>query len=487
MKDVAMVERYSIDLRGAENRVLCRMFIPGEEDLIQGASRIPDVVHRCLDLTEEQVERTLQAVEREFEGRHRDLRDHFDAHFRAVAHLVTSSISDERKLLIGAYLTQEYAIEAAAYFNPSIVPHPSDPDPSGGTQRFVLSVRAVGEGHISTIVFRSGYVAADGSIALDAASPYASIRANRYTILRRRYVRQSAIEAGIDSTDLELVLGMLPDKFTMEDLLSTLSQSDPRGMRNTTSDEFVEVMQEIARSSYEVDFLEDSRLSERVLWPTDADERRGMEDARFVRLTDDDEPVRYRASYTAFDGAHVCSRVIETDDFRSFSSMKLTGPGAQNKGLAFFPRKVNGMYLALSRWDRESISLTTSEDSYHWNDVQSIDGPRSSWELVHIGNCGSPIELPDGWLVLTHGAGAMRQYAMGAILLDRDDPTKVIGRLEEPLLKPSDTERNGYVPNVVYSCGALLHGDHIIIPYGVSDWRIRFASISVSDLLQKMN
>jgi predicted GH43/DUF377 family glycosyl hydrolase len=480
------IERYDIDLGGSPNRVLCRMFVPGEEDLIRGPSRIPEVVDRCLALTESDVENTLSAVERDFSSRHRNLREQFLSHYRAVAGLAPEDISPERQLLIGAYLTQEYAIEGAAYFNPSIVAHPEEPDSDTGTLRFILSVRAVGEGHISTIVFRSGFITSDGAITIDEPSPYASIRAHRYTVLRRRYVRQSAIEAGIDSTDLELVLGMLPDKFTSEDLLATLSQLDPRGMRNTTSDEFVAAVQDITRNSYEVDFADDLMLSERVLWPTAPDERRGMEDARFVRLQDEDEPVRYRASYTAFDGTQVSSRILETDDFRSFSSMRLTGPGAQNKGMAFFPRRLNGRYLALSRWDRESISLTVSEDSYHWNDVHRIEAPEQPWELVHIGNCGSPIEVPEGWLVLTHGAGAMRQYAIGAMLLDRADPAKVIGRLEEPLLKPTEDERNGYVPNVVYSCGALIQGPRLIIPYGISDWRIRFAAFDVEELLGRM-
>lgn len=480
------VERHSLELHGATDRVLCRMFVPGEEDLIRGPSRIPEVVGRALELRESDVLATLDALERDFGSRHRSLREQFDSHHRAVAHLVPGSISRERQLLIGAYLTQEYAIEGAAYFNPSIVPHPDEPDADSGTLRFVMSVRAVGEGHISTIVFRTGRISREGEITVDASSRYASIRAQRHTVVRRRFVRQAAVEAGLDCTDLELVLGMLPDKFTSEDLLATLSQLDPAGLRDTASDEFVSVVEEIARSSYEVDFDTDLALSERVLWPTSPDERRGMEDARFVRLLDDDEPVRYRASYTAFDGARVSSRILETDDFRSFSSMRLTGPGAQNKGVAFFPRRVAGRYLALSRWDRESISLTVSEDSYHWNDVHKLEGPDRPWELVHIGNCGSPIEIPEGWLVLTHGAGAMRQYAIGAMLLDRDDPTKVIGRLQEPLLTPTEDERNGYVPNVVYSCGAVLHESNLVIPYGMSDWRIRFATVQLADLVEAM-
>ena len=482
-----MLERLPVELTGSTDRVLCRMFIPGEEDLIRGPSRIPEVVSRCMELSKTQVSTTLQAVERDFSGRHRHLRDEFSSHFRAVAHMVEDDVSAERQLLIGAYLTQEYAIEGAAYFNPSIVPHPDEPDAELGNLRFIMSVRAVGEGHISTIVFRSGCVTSSGEVVIDSPSPYTTIRAKRYTILRRRYVRQSAIEAGLDSTDLELVLGMLPDKFTAEELLAALNQIDPRGLRNTTSDELISTMQDIARNTYEADFPEDSTLSERVLWPMASEERRGMEDLRLVRLGDEDEPVRYRGSYTAFDGTCVQSRVLETDDFRSFSSMSLTGKGSQNKGMAFFPRCIDGRYVALSRWDRESMSLTISEDSYHWNDVRPIEMSKEPWELVHVGNCGSPIEVDDGWLVLTHGAGAMRQYAIGAMLLDKNDPGRVLGRTSEPLLKASDEERNGYVPNVVYSCGALIHADRLTIPYGISDWRIRFASVAMSDLLSAIS
>ncbi len=463
------------------------MFVPGEEDLIRGPSRIAEVVGRCLEVPEARIAGVIESVERDFAGRHRNLRGQFLEHFNAVSHLIPDPVSTERQLLIGAFLTQEYAIEGAAYFNPSMVPHPDEPDTDRGTLRFIMSVRAVGEGHISTIVFRSGSIGSGGVISVDEASPFASIRAHRHTVLRRRYVLQAAIEAGLDSTDLELVLGMLPDKFTSEELLSSLGQLDPRGLRNLASDDFVEVMHEISKSSYEVDFTEDSVLSERVLWPTSPDERRGMEDARFVRLLDEDEPVRYRASYTAFNGFEVSSRLLETDDFRSFSSVPLTGPGAQNKGLAFFPRRIGGRYCAVSRYDRESISLAFSEDSYHWNDIHSLAKPVEPWELVHMGNCGSPIELDDGWLVLTHGAGAMRQYAMGAMLLDRDDPTNVLGRTRLPILAATEEERNGYVPNVVYSCGGIVHDGRLVIPYGMSDWRIGFASMDVQEILGCMD
>ena len=479
-------QRTSLSLHGDSERVLCRLFIPGEEELINGHSRIPQVLQRALSLKEDVVVRTLHTVEKQFESRHKNLKGQFDAHFRAVSHLVKEPISDERKALIGAFFTQEYALEGAAYFNPSIVPFPNEGEEDSDTLRFILSVRAVGEGHISTIVFRSGFISSDGQINVDPASPFASTRAKRFTVLRNRLVRQAALEAGVDSADLELVLAMLPDKFTPEDLMASLTQLDLAGVRHTPSVELIRAMDEIARSSYESDFPHDSDLSERVLWPVAPDERRGMEDARFVRLEDEDEPVRYRASYTAYDGSSVNTRVIETDDFQSFSSMPMTGVAVQNKGLAFFPKRIADRYCALSRHDREFISLTFSSDGYHWNDVNPLIGAEQPWELVHMGNCGSPMEIDEGWLVLTHGAGPMRRYCIGALLLDKSDPSKVLGRLPEPLIEPTEEERNGYVPNVVYSCGGLVHQGRLIVPYGISDWQIRCSTVEVSEILSSL-
>lgn len=480
------LERLSITLEGDASRVLGRIFIPGEESLIEGTSRIPQVLKRALAMDEHDVERVLAAVEREFSARHRDLSDQFLTHFKAVESEIAEPISEARKLLIGAFFTQEYAIEAAAYFNPSVVPHPND-DGVHDSRRFVLSVRAVGEGHISTVVFRTGRVQSDGRVFIDSASPFVSMRATRFTVIRKRFLHETAVEDGIDSADLEIVLAMLPDKFTAEELIAALTQLDLRGLRNDVSARLMAKVHEIARSGYEVDFPDETELSERVLWPTAPDERRGMEDARFVRMTDSREPARYRGSYTAFDGHQVVPRVLETDDFSSFSSSSLTGPGAKNKGIAFFPRRIGDRFCALSRSDRESNSITYSEDGYHWNHLRSIDVPKESWELVHSGNCGSPIETDAGWLALTHGAGAMRQYAIGAMLLDLENPHRVIGRLREPLLRPELSERDGYVPNVVYSCGGMIHADRLVIPYGMSDCRIGFASVEVDELIGAMS
>ena len=483
-----LVRRSEVVLRGDPQRVISRIFIPGEEELIRGTSRAKDVLDRCLSLSATQVHEVLAETVASFSGRHRDLEEQFELHYSAVQHLIADedAINSERKRLIGAYLTQEYAVEAAAYFNPSIVAHPDQSAVEPDHLRFIMSVRAVGEGHISTVVFRTGTIDPEGNVAVDPACDFATTRAHRYTVLRNGLVQQSAVDAGIDSADLHFVLGMLPEKFTPEELNASLNLLKMRPERAEHPGDIVEKLQEIARNSYEVDFGEDTVLSERVLWPIASDERRGIEDARFVQVADELGTTRYRATYTGFDGTNVVSRMLETDDFRCFSSLKLTGKAVQNKGVAFFPRLIGGRYCALSRWDRESNSVAYSDDGYHWDEIRSFQSPKQPWELIQIGNCGSPIETDEGWLVITHGAGAMRQYSISAVLLDIDDPEIMLGALSNPLLTPNPDERNGYVPNVVYSCGSLVHRGKLIMPYGFSDYRTSFATMELSQVLAAM-
>lgn len=483
-----LVNRASLELRANPNRVMCRIFVPGDEDLIRGASRADGVIQRCMLLTEDTVDDILGKTIASYESRHRDLIAQFELHFAAVAGLIDSAeaLTENRKLLIGAYLTQEYAFEATAYFNPSMVVHPDQTGVDEGSIRYIMSVRAVGEGHISSIVFRTGIVTATGEVTVDPEPPHATTVAKRYGILRNKLVMQSAIEAGLDTEDLALALGMLPDKFSLEEFEVGLAQIHVMREGRMNTDAILERLREITRTSYEVDFHPDTELTERVLWPTVASERHGMEDARWVRVVEPDGSTCYRATYTGFDGQQVCSRVLETDDFRRFTSMELTGPSVANKGVAFFPRQVGGKYMALSRWDRETNSITTSDDGYHWNDSHTFQEAVRSWELVQIGNAGSPFETPEGWLVITHGAGPMREYTLGAVLLDLEDPRIVRAVLPMPLLTPVAEERNGYVPNVVYSCGGLIHNGILILPYGFSDSGTRFATISVSELLAQM-
>jgi predicted GH43/DUF377 family glycosyl hydrolase len=482
-----IVERTDIVLRGDPTRVLCRLFIPGEEELIRGTSRARELVDRCMALTEEQASQTLEQVLVEFGSRHRHLERHLLEHYSAVAGLMEGgeSASPARRTLIGAYLTQEYAFESTAYFNPSLTIHPDQAGTGPGELRVIMSIRAVGEGHISSLIFRTGTLSPDGGITIDPPSRFASTRATRFTALRRRILQQAVDDAGLGSADLEFVLGMLPDTFTPEDLVSRLSAL-PHPVPQGDHQAFSALLRELSTSSYEVDFDPSTDLSERVLWPTSTDERRGIEDARITRFTDELGQVIYRASYTGFDGTQVVSRILETTDFRAFTSMPMSGTAVRNKGVAFFPRLVDGAYVALSRWDRESNSIAFSADGYHWDDYVTYHVATEPWELIHVGNCGPPLETEAGWLVLTHGTGPMRRYVISALLLAIDDPTRVLGAYPGPLIAPQEDERSGYVPNVVYSCGGLIYRGTLVLPYGISDCATRIARVDVNELLGRM-
>lgn len=485
---MGLVERTDIELHGDPHRVLCRLFIPGEEELIRGTSRARELIERCLQIPEDQVQQTVEAVLVDFGTRHRHLEQHLQEHFAAVAAVLpeAAGVSAHRRTLIGAYLTQEYAFESTAYFNPSLTVHPDQSGTHPGELRIIMSIRAVGEGHMSSLVFRTGTLHPDGRITIDHASRFASTRATRFTALRGRVVQQAAIEAGVDSPELQFVLGMLPDTFTPEELLNRLNALPHTA---TLADHTVlsELLQALSMCSYEVDFDPATDISERVLWPTSRDERRGIEDARFTRFTDERDRVLYRATYTGFNGTGVVSRVLETEDFRAFTSMPLSGKAVRNKGVAFFPRMISGSHVALSRWDRESNSVAFSADGYHWEEAQTYHTARAPWELIHVGNCGPPLETASGWLVITHGAGPMRRYVISAVLLDLEDPTRVIATYPGPLLSPQEDERNGYVPNVVYSCGGLIYRGSLVLPYGFSDCGTRIARIDVDQLLGAMS
>lgn len=485
---MSLVTRTDVILRANPNRVMARIFIPGEEELIRGTSRAQSVIDRVLLLPEAEVAQVLSETIETFKFRHRNLTEQFELHYAAVSGMMNSAIkiSESRKLLIGAYLTQEYAFESTAYCNPSMVVHPDQTGVANGQVRFLMSVRAVGEGHVSSIVFRTGLISASGEVMIDPASKYATSNANRFTILRNKLVQHAATAAGLGTEELSLIFGGLPELFTPDELDASLALLPAMRLHDPDMVRIVEKIHAIARTSYEVEFSEESELSERVLWPAVVSERHGMEDARWVKFTDAEGATRYRATYTGFDGEGVTSRLLETKDFRCFTSIELTGPAVANKGFAFFPRLVKHRYLALSRWDREANSIAYSEDGYQWNEATTFQKPIHPWELVQIGNCGSPLETPEGWLVITHGAGPMRQYALSAVLLDLEDPTIMLASLDKPLLMAGEDERNGYVPNVVYSCGGLIHNGLLILPYGFSDVGTRIATVNVKELISQM-
>jgi predicted GH43/DUF377 family glycosyl hydrolase len=498
--DPKLVRRGSQVLRADPSRVVVKLFLPGQETLAHGISRADAVVQRVLAMTDDEVSSTLGATERRFAGRHRDLRATFAEHFALVAHRVPKSAeaSAERRDLIGAYFTQEYSVEAAALFNPSMVAHPDQSGLAEGELRFIISVRAVGEGHISSVEFRTGilsrsdgtYEGAGDETRVDEVrvdEPGSQLVVGRATpaAMSTEFLRQALAERS-DAAAADHLLSILPARFEPADLDAALRSVARDKLTRGSADAIIERVRWIASCNYRLQFPDDHELSERVIYPVGVDESHGIEDVRLVRFANDDASLTYYATYTAFDGSRVAPHLLQTDDFKTFDSTQLIGPAAKNKGMALFPRRVGGRYLALSRWDRESIAIASSADNRNWGAAVTVQTPEQSWELIQLGNCGSPIETEDGWLVLTHGVGAMREYAIGAILLDLDDPSTMVGALDEPILTPTAAERDGYVPNVVYSCGALLHGDSLVLPYGCSDSHIRIAFIDMPELLKRL-
>jgi predicted GH43/DUF377 family glycosyl hydrolase len=414
-------------LRPDPARVVVRAFKPATEprDLnVTDKTRANHIVDRVLALDSESTLRELNDVLESFQGRHRNLLEIFKA--RAVemeeALAAHASFTAEQRWLVGAYFMHEYSFEAAALFNPSIVPHVDQASAPSGGRRFILSLRAVGEGHVSSLTFRSGSIAADGRVTIDPTARLASIP------------KLTSRIPGVDGDEVELV------------------------------------------------FDADQEISERVIFPVTESQSNGIEDARFVEFVDRGQRIFY-ATYTAYSGRAIRSELLETRDFVSFKMSPLSGSAARNKGMALFPRRINGRYAMIARQDNENLYLIYSDDLYRWDGGHALLKPQYPWEFVQIGNCGSPIELDEGWLLLTHGVGPVRRYSIGAVLLDKTDPSKVLARLREPLLRPEPAERQGYVPNVVYTCGGMRHEDQIILPYAASDTFSNFATIKIPELL----
>jgi predicted GH43/DUF377 family glycosyl hydrolase len=463
------------------------LFVAGQE--LGGAeSRASSVVKRIVALPEADVRRRLKDVIQRFARRHRDIVTVFSQHAERVSNRLDpkEDLSEDRWLLLGASFTHEYSLEAAAVCNPSMVPHPDQTDVPEGAVRFVMSFRGVGEGHRSSIGFRTGLVSAEGEITLDPREPFPMIGTARDTIFHRDVFHARLKAMGQDGESAAYVLDELPIAFSLQDLEERLeiliSEFDTRLDAHTVARHH----RSIAACCYGVHFDADVDFSERVLWPVMSAEAHGMEDARFVLFTETDGTTTYLATYTAFDGVHIAQQLLRTDDFLSFDASPIVGAAAPNKGLALFPRRINGQYVALTRYDRETNAVCFSDTLGHWGRAVTFQMPEWDWEVVQLGNCGSPIETDAGWLVITHAVGPMRTYSIGAVLLDLDDPTKMIAALKEPLLTASPEEQDGYVPNVVYTCGVMAHGDVLVIPYGVADSRINFATVSITELLKSM-
>ncbi len=478
------INRTGIVLKPDPARVLFRPFNP------VGDERPLRILARVLALPETEVIQMLAQVMAEFKTRHQRLLDYFFVRYQAVQRLLPTDqhLSEERKLLIGAYFTHEYSLEAAALFNPSIVPHPDQTGLPEGTLRFVLSLRATGEGHISSITFRTGTIDARGKIQVDTPSRYVTLPDHiPPTSYNKSIFWHQLQELGVVDGIAEIIFKNLRDSFTIDEFSQEIQYLRRYAQhRNADFDRTASRLLNVAKSNYEVIYLPEQALTERVIFPTAPSESNGIEDARFVRFVEEDGVATYVATYTAYDGRVTIPQLLETSDFLRFRISTLNGPEVQNKGMALFPRRIRGQYVMLSRQDAENLYLMHSDDLHFWHTKVPLLKPTYSWEFLQIGNCGSPIETDRGWLVISHGVGPMRKYSIGAFLLDLEDPSRVIGRLAQPLLSPDESEREGYVPNVVYSCGSLVHAGILILPYAMSDTASSFATIPLADLLNAM-
>ena len=479
-----MIKNTGIFITPNSECVIIRPYIPADQ------SRIPRIVSRVMALDEPAAEKQLNKIKRDFSSRHHNLDAILEYQFEIIRAYMPFDFAPSKthRLLIGAYFVGERSYESIALFNPSIVAHPDQANLIAGSLRFIISLRATGEGHISALAFRSGVIDRYGAVAIDkdtslacTAQPKPNALYNKICFVGKLY------EMGLANSCSKYIMDPLPDEFTMDVLQDQIRAYEiAHDPITQTSRLTCENILWLARCNYEAVFDPLLPLSERVLFPFSPSEQNGMEDARFVYFKDDEGNKKYYATYTAYDGKVILPQLIETEDFLHFKMITLNGPAAVNKGMALFPRKINGRYAMISRNDNERLFLMYSDNIHFWREAVPIMEPLSPWEFVQIGNCGSPIETERGWLLLTHGVGPMRQYSIGAALLDRNDPSRVLGRLSEPLIHWEDKSRCGYVPNVVYSCGAMVHGDTLIIPYALSDQQTTIALVSLREILGRL-
>jgi predicted GH43/DUF377 family glycosyl hydrolase len=471
-------------------RVIAKFYLPGESN----GKRAKIIIKRILAFSDQEVNIAINEVLADFSRRHRNITKIFEKNFDTVKDILASDpgiflkpLSLKRKLLIGSYFTLEYAIEAAAFFNPSIVEDPNQGNLEEGQKRVIVSFRAVGEGHISSIVFRSGIITQNNELIFKPAGRFVDLPE---TVKRHLYDKKHFLEKlhemDVQKDIIGAVMDKLGDTFTYLDLQKSIAESTEAIEMSYTKRKVIDSMNWLASSHYETTFSLDTDISERVIFPVSDHESNGIEDARFVKFIDDDGAVTYFATYTAYDGYTILPKSLETKDFYHFKISPIHGEYTQNKDLALFPRKIGGQYAMISRYDGVNNYLMFSDDIHVWHDARKIQEPQHPWEFIQLGNCGSPLETEKGWLMITHGVGPMRRYSLGAVLLDLEDPSRIIGQLREPLLMANEEEREGYVPNVVYSCGSLIRNGELIIPYGMSDYASGFATVRVDELLSRL-
>jgi len=479
------VERKPVKVYPDPKRVIARFFFNGND-------RAKEVIQRVIAISEEEAFSIISPLLQEYSKRHRNITRVLNRHCSKLKPLIAElnidydTLTVYRKLLIGSYFTHEYSIESAAFFNPSIVNDPDQSELKEGEKRVIISFRAVGEGHISSITFRRALIDKNNDITVLPAGSYIDeAEIVRNAVYNKKLFFDKAVATQINIDVLKEVEGKLDHHFEYSNLRSIILDSQKLQEDDMKKLEYDKVLW-LADSYYEIVFSLDTDISDRVIFPISEYERKGIEDARFVEFRLDDGTTVFYATYTAYDGALIMPKLLQTNDFYNFKIMPLYGAGAQNKNLALFPRKVNGKYVMISRIDGCNNYIMYSDKINIWEKPILLQQPSFTWEFIQIGNCGSPIETEEGWLMITHGVGPMRRYVLGASLLKLDDPEVEIGRLKEPLLIPNSDEREGYVPNVLYSCGSILHNEKLIIPYGISDSSTGFAEIDLKDLLNKL-
>ncbi|MFC1535132.1 glycoside hydrolase family 130 protein [Thermodesulfobacteriota bacterium] len=465
------------------SRVIAKFYLPG------GEKRAQRIIDRVFSLSDEECLQTLQNVFEDFSDRHSDLEAVLLRNYQRVQHLIKEpeDLSHDRRLLLGSFFSLEYSIESAAMFNPSIVIHLDQSDLQEESARYILSFRAIGEGHISSIVFRTGIIDRNNHFITDPVGPLLErpVIEMNHTYDKNAFIAK-ALEINVSEEVCGLVFDNLPHRFLFNELQESINKAEEK---YADSREFLEMIEDIywiAQSNYEETFVGEGSLSERIIFPVAQSEKNGIEDARFVRFVDDDGDVTYYATYTAYSGNNILPMLMETKDFLKFKMLTLNGEVAKDKGIALFPRKIRGKYVMINRMDGENLYIASSDNIYSWYEIHKLQEPQQSWEFVQIGNCGSPIETKDGWLLLTHGVGPFRKYCIGVELLDLNNPSKIIGKLEHPLIMPNEYEREGYVPNVTYSCGAIIHNDILVIPYGLSDTSSSIATTRLKPLIDKL-
>lgn len=465
------------------NRVISRFFFNGE-------MRAEKLIAQILAMPEEEAHSLFIQILREFSKRHRSITAIYKKHYNNVKYIVAkihegNNIPEWKKLLIGAYFTMEYAVESAALFNPSIV---EDVDQNGlekGQVRVILSLRATGEGHISSLVFRRAVINENNEILIqDAGQQVSEAEIIKDHVYKKNSFISKLKEMGLGEEFYNLVTDRLPEKFIYDHVRDTVkSVKEENGLLLMEHHKALNEIVWLADSYTVVKFSFDTDITERVIFPISKYEKNGIEDARLVKFTEDNGDTLFYGTYTAYDGHTILPRLIETRDFYTFKIFPLHGNDAVDKNLALFPRKINGQYAMISRINGYSNYIMFSDKINHWDKAELLQEPLFPWELVQIGNGGSPIETEKGWLLITHGVGPLRKYCLGACLLDLENPAKLIGRLKEPLLLPIEDERSGYVPNVVYTCGTYVHNGELIIPYAMSDYASSFATVNLNELL----